>query len=403
MAGWPGTITTKRPARLTSCVRRAPLAPIGFFVTCTSTGWPFFSRRSIFGWASSTSDSSKRDVAPVQHAVLRRADVDERGLHARQHVLDLAQVDVAVDRGRVVLRAAHVVLDEHPSLEHRHLDHALRVDVHDHLVPTGGATLAGPAPAPLQRLVVEIFERPRSPPPRPTAVTTSLSVRPDDARDPLPAPLVPPPPPRAAPAAAPAPAAPAAALAGRTGAPRHRCRRPPRSRCPRRSAGASDGSPAGAGRLSPIFGRPAGPPPAAGPGVAHPRALQPRILHARSRPGRRSSARGRRAARSSWPRPVDESPAPSSSASRVIDAVAVIVTVVARRRRPDHRPATACAGSGHRASRAGGACAAAAPAGPSVPLPAPLLSARRSAGLRARRSVGLTVVSAARAGASSAE
>ena len=35
VCGWFGTMTTNRPARLTSCVRRAPLWPIGFFVTCT--------------------------------------------------------------------------------------------------------------------------------------------------------------------------------------------------------------------------------------------------------------------------------------------------------------------------------------------------------------------------------
>jgi hypothetical protein len=41
-------------------------------------------------------------VAPVQHGVLRRADVDERRLHARQHVLHPAEVDVAVDLADVV-------------------------------------------------------------------------------------------------------------------------------------------------------------------------------------------------------------------------------------------------------------------------------------------------------------
>ncbi len=50
--------TTKRPGRETSCVRRAPLAPIGFFVTwqmivclalriCSILGaWPFRSTSS---------------------------------------------------------------------------------------------------------------------------------------------------------------------------------------------------------------------------------------------------------------------------------------------------------------------------------------------------------------------
>ena len=36
-------------------------------------------------------------VAPVEHGVLRRADVDERRLHAGQHILHPAPVDVAVD------------------------------------------------------------------------------------------------------------------------------------------------------------------------------------------------------------------------------------------------------------------------------------------------------------------
>jgi len=35
------------------------------------------------------------DLAGVQHGVATAADVDERGLHARQYVLDLAQVHVA--------------------------------------------------------------------------------------------------------------------------------------------------------------------------------------------------------------------------------------------------------------------------------------------------------------------
>ena len=47
-----------------------------------------------------------RDVAAVQHAVLGRADVDERGFHARQHVLHATEVDVAVDRRGLVGRAS---------------------------------------------------------------------------------------------------------------------------------------------------------------------------------------------------------------------------------------------------------------------------------------------------------
>ena len=118
VSGWPGTMTTKRPAKLTSWVRRAPFAPIGFFVTCTSTDWPFFSSRSIRGWLSSTSTRVEGDVAAVQHAVLRRADVDERRFHPGQDVLHPAQVDVAVDRGVVGLERADVVLDQAAALEH---------------------------------------------------------------------------------------------------------------------------------------------------------------------------------------------------------------------------------------------------------------------------------------------
>ena len=59
VCGWPGTITTNRPARLTSCVSRAPLCPIGFFVTCTMIAWPLRSTRSMRGRSPpSTSDGS---------------------------------------------------------------------------------------------------------------------------------------------------------------------------------------------------------------------------------------------------------------------------------------------------------------------------------------------------------
>ena len=58
------------------------------------------------------------DVAAVQHGVLGGADVDERRLHARQHVLHPAQVDVAVDLRHVVGGVRHVVLDQRPALEH---------------------------------------------------------------------------------------------------------------------------------------------------------------------------------------------------------------------------------------------------------------------------------------------
>ena len=59
------------------------------------------------------------DLAGVQDAVAAAADVDERGLHAREHVLHAPEVDVADHRGGA--GAGHVVLDEHVFLEDRDL------------------------------------------------------------------------------------------------------------------------------------------------------------------------------------------------------------------------------------------------------------------------------------------
>ena len=72
-------------------------------------------------------------VAAVEHGVLRRCDVDERRLHARQHVLDATDVDVAVDLADVVGGPADVVLDQVAALEHGHLRHA-RAHLHRHEV-----------------------------------------------------------------------------------------------------------------------------------------------------------------------------------------------------------------------------------------------------------------------------
>ncbi len=88
------------------------------------------------------------DVAAVQHAVLRRADVDERGFHAGQHVLDATEVDVAVDRQGVVGRHRHVVLDEGAALEHRDVRDAVGALVHDHQVAAGRPALAVRTAAP---------------------------------------------------------------------------------------------------------------------------------------------------------------------------------------------------------------------------------------------------------------
>src|SRR6185312_6088008 len=59
------------------------------------------------------------DLTGVQHGVAAAADVDERGFHARQHVLDAAEVDVADDRAAA--RRRDEVLDQHAVLEHTDL------------------------------------------------------------------------------------------------------------------------------------------------------------------------------------------------------------------------------------------------------------------------------------------
>ena len=74
------------------------------------------------------------DLTGVQHGVAAAADVDERGLHRRQDVLDPAEVDVADQRG--LRLAGDVVLDEHLVLEHADLGQV--VALADHHDPVDG-------------------------------------------------------------------------------------------------------------------------------------------------------------------------------------------------------------------------------------------------------------------------
>ena len=97
-------------------------------------------------------------VAAVEHGVLGGADVDERGLHAGQHVLHPTEVDVAVDLADVVGGARHVVLEQRPALEHRDL-RGLGSHVHGHEVATDRATVALTAAAGLEGVVVELHGR----------------------------------------------------------------------------------------------------------------------------------------------------------------------------------------------------------------------------------------------------
>ena len=85
-------------------------------------------------------------VAAVEHGVLRRGDVDERRLHAGQHVLHPADVDVPVDLADVVGGAADVVLDQVAALEHGDLGHVL-ADLDAHQVAPDRPPVALPAAA----------------------------------------------------------------------------------------------------------------------------------------------------------------------------------------------------------------------------------------------------------------
>ena len=92
------------------------------------------------------------DVTPVEHGVLRGADVHEGRFHPRQDVLDPAPVDVPVDLGGVVGRPRHLVFDQGPALEHGdlggvgpHMD-THEVPPHRPSPPLPPAAAPGPAP-----------------------------------------------------------------------------------------------------------------------------------------------------------------------------------------------------------------------------------------------------------------
>ena len=97
----------------------------------------------------------ERDVAAVEHTVLRRADVDERRLHAGQHVLHAPEVDVAVDRVGT-LRRGQGVLDQAAPFEHGDVRVPALERVDAHQIAPGRAALAGAAAPALPRFVVEL-------------------------------------------------------------------------------------------------------------------------------------------------------------------------------------------------------------------------------------------------------
>ncbi len=117
-------------------------------------------------------------VAAVEHGVLRRGDVDEGRLHAGQHVLHPADVDVAVDLADVVGRAAHVVLDQVPTLEDGDLGHA-RAHLHGHEVATDRLAVAFAAATRFEHRGIHgvVAAPPSRPRPRPRALGLTLAGR----------------------------------------------------------------------------------------------------------------------------------------------------------------------------------------------------------------------------------
>ena len=97
------------------------------------------------------------DIAGIEHGVLGRGDVDERGFHAGQDVLDPSEVDVAVDLADVVGRTRDLMLDQFASLEGCDLG-GLGADMDTHEITADGLALAGATTPTLQRLFVK-FDR----------------------------------------------------------------------------------------------------------------------------------------------------------------------------------------------------------------------------------------------------
>ena len=97
-------------------VSRAPLVSIGSLTACTSSSWPRLEEvLDPLAVPALALELGHDDLVDVQEAVLLEADVDEGGLHARQDVVDGAEVDVAGDRA--ALRALEVDLGDLAVLE----------------------------------------------------------------------------------------------------------------------------------------------------------------------------------------------------------------------------------------------------------------------------------------------
>ena len=140
-----GTNTRYRPGRLISWVSRAPLPPIGSFVTWTM---------HVLAGAEHLLDAGRLaldllvvgDLARVQHRVATAADVDEGCLHTRKDVLHASEVDVADHGSRAF--AGDEVLDELALLHHGDLVAVAELgDEHDLVGDTLGTNDGLPATA----------------------------------------------------------------------------------------------------------------------------------------------------------------------------------------------------------------------------------------------------------------
>ena len=151
-----GTSTTKRPGSEICVVSRAPFVFIGSLTAWTRIVWP--REIEVLDLAPvALLELGADDLVDVEEAVLLEADLDERGLHPRQDVVDAAEVDVAGDRAafrplEVDLRHAAVLEDgdaaladvdgdEQLALRGRQRRTALR------LARAGAATVRGGVPA----------------------------------------------------------------------------------------------------------------------------------------------------------------------------------------------------------------------------------------------------------------
>ena len=141
-----GTKTTKRPGSEISVVSRAPFVFIGSFTAWTRISWPRLIRSWIRLPCRLPFELGRDDLVDVEEAVLLEADLDECGLHAGEHVVDDALVDVAGDRAPLgtleVDLGDPVVLEDGDSL-------LGDVDGDEQLALRGGERLARRLPAPL--------------------------------------------------------------------------------------------------------------------------------------------------------------------------------------------------------------------------------------------------------------